>query len=93
MANETTQQAVGAAKSAAESASERAAQAGHKAANTLSTYADRTEQRLRETGRIAGERTREYANQVSGYVAERPLTSIAVALGLGLLFGLRIRGR
>ena len=94
MANEQKmQQAVGAAKSTAESVAERAGYSAQEAADTLSSYGARAEQRLRETGRRASERTREYADQVGGYVAERPLTSIAIALGVGLLFGLWSRGR
>jgi len=94
MANEQKlQQAVNAAKNTAESTAERAGGSAREAVDSLSSYGARAEERLRETGRMATERTREYADQVSGYVTSRPLTSIAIALGVGLLFGLRMRGR
>lgn len=87
------QQAVSAAKGTVESATERTAQAAHEAVDSLGSYGARTEERLRESGRRATELGREYADQVSDYVTTRPLTSILIAIGVGLLFGLRMRGR
>lgn len=87
------QQAVSAAKSTADSAAERVSHTAHEAVDSLSAYGARAEERLRDSGRRAAELSREYADQVSNYVTTRPLTSIAIAVGVGLLFGLRMRGR
>lgn len=85
--------AVSSAERAAQSTTDRVARAAHQAVDSLSGYGARTEERLRETGRIAGKRGRQYADQVGGYVNERPLAAIAMAAGVGVLFGLLLRGR
>lgn len=85
--------AVSSAEKTAQSTTERVARAAHQAVDSLSSYGGRTEERLRETSRLAGKRGRQYANQVEGYVNERPLAAIAIAAGVGVLFGLLMRGR
>ncbi len=86
-------QAVSGAEKAAQSTTERVARAAHQAVDSLSQYGSRTEDRLRETGKIASRRGRQYADQVGGYINERPLAAIAIAAGVGVLFGLLMRGR
>ena len=86
-------QTVSKAEKAAQSTTERMARAAHEAVDSLSAYGGRTEERLRETGKLASERGREYAEQVGGYVNERPLAAIAIAAGVGLLVGILMRGR
>lgn len=86
-------QAVSGAEKTAQSTTNRVAQAAHQAVDSLSAYGARTEDRLRETGKIASRRGRQYADQVGGYVNERPLAAIAIAAGVGVLFGLLMRGR
>ncbi|MFP5349933.1 MAG: YqjD family protein [Gammaproteobacteria bacterium] len=86
-------QAVSGAEKAAQSTTDRVARAAHQAVDSLSEYGARTEERLRETGKQASRRSRQYAEQVGGYVNERPLAAIAIAAGVGLLFGLLMRGR
>ena len=63
-------QAVSSAGRAAQSTTDRVAKAAHQAVDSLTGYGARTEERLRETSRIAGKRGREYADHVSGYVNE-----------------------
>ena len=66
MANEQKMhQAVSSAEKTAQSTTDRMARAAHDAIDSLTTYSSRTEQRLRDTGKVASERTREYADQVS----------------------------
>lgn len=86
-------QAVSAAEKTAQSTTERVARAAHQAVDSLSEYGTRTEDRLRETGKIASRRGRQYADQIGGYVNERPLAAVAIAAGVGVLFGLLMRGR
>jgi len=86
-------QAVSSAEKTAQSTTDRMARAAHQAVDSLSEYGARTEERLRETGKLASQRGRQYAEQVGGYVNERPLAAIAIAAGVGLLFGLLLRGR
>ncbi len=86
-------QTVSSAEKTAQSATERVARAAHQAVDSLSEYGSRTEDRLRETGKIASQRGRQYADQIGGYVNERPLAAVAIAAGVGVLFGLLMRGR
>lgn len=86
-------QAISSAERAAQSTTDRVSRAAHQAVDSLSEYGSRTEARLRETGKLAGRRGRQYAEQVGGYVNERPLAAIAIAAGVGVLFGLLMRGR
>lgn len=86
-------QAVSSAEKTAQSTTDRVARAAHQAVESLSDYGTRTEERLRETGKLASRRGRQYAQQVGGYVNERPLAAIAIAAGVGVLFGLLMRGR
>ncbi|MBI3897080.1 MAG: DUF883 family protein [Gammaproteobacteria bacterium] len=93
MATDKPHQAISDAERAIHSTSERVARAAHEAIDTLSDYGTRTEDRLRQTGRIATERGREYADEMSSYIARRPLVSLGIALGVGLLLGALSRGR
>lgn len=86
-------QAVSSAERTAQSTTERVARAAHQAVDSLSEYGSRTEDRLRETGKLASRRGRQYADQIGGYVNERPLAAVAIAAGVGVLFGLLMRGR
>lgn len=86
-------QSISQAEKAAQSTTDRVARAAHDTIDTLTEYGGRTEERLRSTSKLAGKRTREYADQVGGYVNERPLVAIAIAAGVGALFGLLLRGR
>lgn len=93
MATDKPHQAVSDAEKAMQSTTERVAGATHEAVDTLSEYGSRAQERLRETGQRARERTREYAQDVGGYVANRPLVALAMALGAGFLLGALSRGR
>lgn len=93
MATEKSHEAVSSAEQAVRSTTDRVARAAHEAIDTLSGYGARTEERLREGRRRAGETTREYADQVSGYVSSRPLAALAIALGVGFLMGVLSRRR
>lgn len=93
MATEKPHQAVSDAEKAVQSTTDRVARATHEAIDTLTDYGTRTEERLRETGRRASERTREYAEDVGAYVTRRPVTALAIALGAGFLLGILSRGR
>lgn len=86
-------QALSSAEKTAQSTTERVARAAHQAVDSLSEYGSRTEDRLRETGKTASRRGRQYADQIGGYVNERPLAAVAIAAGVGVLFGLLMRGR
>lgn len=90
---EKPHQAISNAEKAMQSTSERVARAAHDAIDSLGTYGARTEERLRQSGRRAGEATREYAEEFGNYVARRPIVSLSVALGIGLLLGALVRGR
>ena len=93
MQDEKMHQAVSSAEKTAQSTTERLARAAHQAVDSLSGYGNRTEERVRETSRLAAKRGRQYADQVEGYVNQRPLAAIAIAAGVGVLFGLLMRGR
>lgn len=86
-------QTVSNAEKAARSTTDRVVRAAHEAVDSLSEYGGRTEKQLRETGKLASRRGKEYAEQVGGYVNERPLAAIAIAAGIGVLFGILMRGR
>lgn len=86
-------QAVSGAEKTAQSTTDRMARAAHHAVDSLSEYGTRTEERLRETGKLASRQGRQYAKQVGGYVNERPLAALGIAAGIGVLFGLLMRGR
>lgn len=75
------------AEKAAHGTTERVSRAAHEAIDTLGDYGTRTEERLRETGRVATERGQEYARELGNYVTRRPLVSIGIALGIGFLLG------
>ena len=92
MATEKQHQAISNAEKTLQSTTERVAKATHEAIDTLSDYGTRTEERVRETSRRAGEITREYTDELGGWVARRPMV-LAVALGAGLLVGALLRGR
>lgn len=93
MATDKPSQAADSAEKAIQSATDRVSKATHQAIDTLSDYGTRAEERLRETGRRAGERAGEYAEDFGNYVAKRPIVSLAMALGAGLLLGALLRGR
>lgn len=86
-------QSISDAERAAQSTTDRVARAAHDAIDSLSDYGSRAEQRLRSSGQQASRRGREYADQVGGYVNQRPLAAVALAAGVGVLFGLLLRGR
>jgi ElaB/YqjD/DUF883 family membrane-anchored ribosome-binding protein len=93
MATDKPHQAISSAEQTVQSTTERVARAAHEAIDKLSTYGGSTEERLRERSRRAGETTREYADEVSGYVSQRPFAALAIALGVGFLMGMLSRGR
>jgi ElaB/YqjD/DUF883 family membrane-anchored ribosome-binding protein len=93
MATDKPHQAVSNAEKSMQSTTERVARAAHDAIESMTDYGTRTEERLRETGRLATERSREYAEEVGNYVAQRPLVSLGIAIGVGFLLGALARGR
>lgn len=93
MATDKPPQAVSNAEKTLQSTTDRVSKATHEAIDTLSDYTTRAEDRLRETGRRATERTREYAEDIGTYVQRKPLASVAMALGAGLILGILMRGR
>ncbi|MFL6624126.1 MAG: hypothetical protein ACJ8J7_04450 [Sulfurifustaceae bacterium] len=93
MATDKPPQAVSSAEKAIQSTTDRMSKATHQAIDTLSEYGTRAEERLRESSRLAGERATEYAEDLGNYVSKRPLMSLAMALGAGLLLGALLRGR
>lgn len=93
MATDKTQQTISDAEKAAQSTAERATRVAQDAGEKLSEYGSSAQQRLRETGRYAAERTREYADDVGSYVTQKPIVSLAIALGAGILLGMLARGR
>lgn len=93
MATDKPHQTISSSEKAIQSTTERVARAAHEAIDSMSDYGTRTEERLRETGRVATERSREYAEEVGSYVAQRPLISLGIAIGVGFLLGALARGR
>ncbi|HEX7045647.1 MAG TPA: hypothetical protein VF203_13655 [Burkholderiales bacterium] len=93
MPTEKTHETVSGVEKTAQSTTDRMAQATHQAIDTLTDYGTRTEERLRETGRRAAERSREYAEDVGTYVRQRPVMALALALGAGFLLGALSRTR
>jgi ElaB/YqjD/DUF883 family membrane-anchored ribosome-binding protein len=93
LTTEKSHQTISNAEKTMQSTSERVARAAHDAIDSLSTYGSRTEERLREGSRIASERSREYAEEVGNYVAQRPLMALGIAVGVGFLIGALARGR
>jgi ElaB/YqjD/DUF883 family membrane-anchored ribosome-binding protein len=93
MATDKPHQTISNAEKAMQSTAERAARTAHDTIDTLSEYSARAEERVRETGRQVTERGREYAEDFGEYVAQRPIVSLSIALGVGLLLGALVRGR
>lgn len=93
MATDKPSQMASSAEKAVQSTTDRVSKATHQAIDTLSEYGTRAEERMRESSRRAGERAGEYAETVGNYVAQRPIMSLAMALGAGLLLGALLRGR
>jgi len=87
LSTDKAHQSISSAEKTMQSTSERVARAAHDAIDSLSGYGTRTEERLRETGRQATERSQEYAEEVGNYVAQRPLVSLGIAVGVGFLLG------
>lgn len=93
MATDKPSQAVSSAEKAIQSTTDRMSKATHEAIDTLSEYGTRAEAQLREGSRRASERATEYAEDLGNYVSKRPIASLAMALGAGLLLGALLRGR
>ena len=93
MATDKPHQTISSAEKAIQSTSERMARAAHDTIDSLTDYGARTEERLRESGRRATETGREYAEDFGNYVSRRPIVSLSLALGIGLLLGALARGR
>ncbi|BAU48852.1 hypothetical protein SVA_2302 [Sulfurifustis variabilis] len=87
MAMEQAHSAVSSAEQAAQTATERLAQTAHETVDTLSEYGARAEQQLRETGRLAGEQSRELIDQINEYIVAHPMAAIGIAVGAGFLLG------
>lgn len=71
--------------------SARAAQAAHEAIDQISARSGEAEERLREAGQRAAERTQEIANDVSEYVTKNPLAAVGIAAAAGFLLGSLLR--
>lgn len=93
MATDKTQQAISGAEKTLQSTTDRVARATHDAIDAAGEYGARAEERIRETGRLAAERTREYADDLESYVVRRPVAAVAIALGAGFLLGALVKGR
>ena len=72
-------------------ATERLARAAHQAVDTFSQYSGRAEERLRESGQVASERSREVIDQVKQYVEDHPLAAIGIAAAVGFTVGMMMR--
>jgi ElaB/YqjD/DUF883 family membrane-anchored ribosome-binding protein len=93
MTTEQVHDAVNDAERALQSATERLASAAHRAVDTLSDYTGRAEDRVRDTTRIASERSLEYVNEVRNYVEAHPVAAIGIAVAVGFAFGVLMRPR
>jgi ElaB/YqjD/DUF883 family membrane-anchored ribosome-binding protein len=91
MNTEQVHDAVSDAERALQSATERLASAAHSAVDTLSDYSGRAEDRVRNTTRIASERSREYLDQIRDYVEAHPVAAIGIAAAVGFAFGILMR--
>lgn len=93
MAMEQAHETVTHAEQELHSATERLAHAAHRAVDSLSEYGRPTEERLRESSRMARERSHELVDQVSHYVEEHPVVAIGMAVAVGFAVGMMISGR
>jgi ElaB/YqjD/DUF883 family membrane-anchored ribosome-binding protein len=89
--SKTAHSAVSEAERALQSATERLAQAAHQAVDSLSTYGERAEERVRDTADVATEKSRELIYQVRNYVEEHPLAAIGIAAAVGFACGMLMR--
>ena len=91
MNTEQVHDAVSDAERALQSATERLASAAHRAVDTFSDYSGRAEDRVRDTTRIASERSLEYLDQIRDYVEAHPVAAVGIAVAVGFAFGVLIR--
>lgn len=95
---QATSQAVSSAREKVDHAADRVEQGLHHATDKTASAAHRTVDKaaeMGEQGRIAYERTRdradEFLEQAREYVREKPVQSVAIALGAGWLLGRILR--
>jgi ElaB/YqjD/DUF883 family membrane-anchored ribosome-binding protein len=95
---QATSQAVSSAKEKVDHAADRVEQGLHHATDKTASAAHRTVDKAAEVGeqgRIAYERSRdradEFLEQAREYVREKPMQSVAIALGAGWLLGRILR--
>jgi ElaB/YqjD/DUF883 family membrane-anchored ribosome-binding protein len=95
---QATSQAVSSAKEKVDHAADRVEQGVHHATDKTASAAHRTVDKAAEVGeqgRIAYERSRdradEFLEQAREYVREKPMQSVAIALGAGWLLGRILR--
>lgn len=95
---QATSHAVSSAKEKVDHAADRVEQGLHHAADKTASAAHRTVDKAAEVGeqgRMAYERTRdradEFLEQAREYVREKPMQSVAIALGAGWLLGRILR--
>ena len=95
---QATSQAVSSAKDKVDHAADRVEQGLHHATDKTASAAHRTVDKAAEVGeqgRIAYERSRdradEFLEQAREYVREKPMQSVAIALGAGWLLGRILR--
>ncbi len=96
---QATSHAVSSAKEKVDHAADRVEQGLHHATDKTASAAHRTVDKAAEVGeqgRMAYERTRdradEFLEQAREYVREKPMQSVAIALGAGWLLGRILRG-
>jgi ElaB/YqjD/DUF883 family membrane-anchored ribosome-binding protein len=71
--------------------SSRAGQAAHEAIDQITARSSEAEERLRQAGQRASERSQELADDVAEYVTKNPLAAVGVAAAAGFLLGSLLR--
>ena len=73
------------------STTERVAGAAHHAVDAAAERSARAENRIRETGHRAAERSQEMRDTVGDYVNQHPVASLGIAVAAGFILGSLIR--
>lgn len=71
--------------------SSRATQAAHEAIDQIGARSAEAEERLRQAGQRASQRTQELAEDVSEYVTKNPLAAVGIAAAAGFILGSLLR--
>jgi len=70
---------------------ERVAQAAHDTVDRMAEQGARAEEYVRDSGERYAKQTRDWADDLSGYVREHPYKSLGIAVAAGFVIGSLLR--